>query len=237
VAGLTYVHDAVGSIVTRDGRDLAAGDSVDLAIFDERYDKWRSPYPLGGATFASLQALRNALIVTDDTARLGYSIQRDDVVGMPAAVLPIVTTQVEEDTAVLRDSANMLYAFGSPEKTHDMFDYPLDTETQHFSSAVFAGQIVHITVRGAPGNLALLGIGAAFLSPPLPVLGGCLSIAPPYVPGIPSVVIGGTGVADFTVALPMMAGPVTVWAQGASFNLVTFSLAFTGCKAEPIEIF
>jgi len=95
---------------------------------------------------------------------------------------------------------------------------------------------VHITVRGAPGDLALLGIGPAFIFPPLPVLGGCLSVAPPYI-SPPPMVVGGTGVADFKLVLPMLAGPITRWAQGAALNPVTLTISFAGCKAEPLEIF
>ncbi len=235
-AGITYVHGAVGSVVSREGRDLAGGTSVDLTLFDERYGVWRTPFALAGPGFALLQGMRNALLVTDGATRLGYSIQRDDLVA-DAGFLPSIFTAVEEDVAVVRDAGGNLHAFGSPEKTHDLYDYPLDTETQHFSSPVFGGQIVRLTVRGTTPGIAILQVSAAALNPALMTPFGCLTIGGAVLATPPSVGISPSGVGTITVVLPVAAGPLLAWAEGGSFNLVTFVIAFAGCKAEPIAIF
>jgi hypothetical protein len=180
--------------------------------------------------------MRNALLVTGGGTRLGYSIQRDDLVAGGGA-LPSVFTTVDENVAIVRDSAGNLQAFGSPEKTHDMYDYPLDTETQHFSSPVFGGQIVRLTVRGTAPGLAVLQVNSAPLIPAVMTPFGCLTIGGAVLAAPPAAAVSPSGVGSIKLVLPAGAAPLLAWAEGGSFNLVTFVIAFAGCKAEPIAIF
>src|SRR5204863_1875699 len=124
---------------------------------------------------------------------------------------PLAPPVVEENVAWVRDSANMLFAFGSPADTHTFFQWPLDTEYQVFSPAALPHVPMKTLVRGSSGDLAflLLALAASYPGIPAPVgtlyLDPSVLILPPRIGGM----VGTNGLIPAAIELAIPGTPAS----------------------------
>lgn len=226
---LSYETFCAGSAGARIGGPSLTLDER-IEFFDERSNAWLPAAMLSGLSDVKPSSTRNAVLVEDGSAVLAYSAQRSGLVPSPGGLA--TTSIVEEDVLAYRQPDGAVFAFGSPGFTHSMYDYPLDTETNHWSELSTDPLHLRVSSPVPAGTTTVLGQSALPFFPGAPTAFGRLFLFPPLSTSIaPPAGAGGVSVQD--LPLPLGSGCTVVWGQNARLGPVQL----LDVRPEPFPIF
>ncbi len=204
----------------------------EVALWHERRNLWISmPVTTGGALTASSSGTN--LILLDFTGIgqgvVGVSGQRGDAVAAGGVVGPLLERRADENVGWVRDAADVLHAFASPDATHSCFQYPLDSEFQILTDRVVVP--CKIMLRGEADAAAYLAVGLR-LEPPSPIPGlGTLFCSPIVVPF--AGMLDSRGLLPAPYELPLTGhGAFELCVQGITVG--TSGVRLIGASGEPV---